>query len=152
MNIDEIRNVSNQVQKAFYNIRFKIQDNELEDSLQQAILTLPENPLFRLARFPRGCCVDASHVLAVILSCINYLNVKAITCIEVSNERDNHMWVDCDGVAVDITYGQDVALYLEEVLIADEHPYLNKSEYKITRHEPKKTRFAQYIQETYVKV
>jgi len=49
------------------------------------------------------------------------------------------MWVDCDGIAVDITYGQDDALYLQEVFIDDEHPYLNNSGYKIIRHEPIKT-------------
>lgn len=152
MSIVEIRNIAEQVQKAFYNIRFIIQDKKIEDSLQQVILTLPTNPLFRLAHFPRGCCVDASHVLAEILSSIDCLNIHAITCIEASSEMDNHMWVECDGIALDITYGQDDALYLQKVFITDEHPYLNKLGYKIIRHKFIKTEFAQYIKETYVKV
>lgn len=61
--------------------------------------------------------MDASHVLAEILSCINNLNIHTIICIEASSEKDNHMWVDCNGIAVDITYGQDDALYLKEVLL-----------------------------------
>ena len=62
-----------------------------------------------------------------------------IVFIEALNEKDNHMWADCDGIAVDITYGQDDALYLQEVFIDDEQPYLNNSGYKIIRHEPIKT-------------
>jgi hypothetical protein len=152
MNIVEIRNVAEQVQKAFFNIKLKIIDKKIEDSLLQVILTLPKNPSFRFKHFPHGCCVDASHFLAEILSCINYLNIHAITCIEASSEKDNHMWVDCDGIAVDITYGQDDDLYFQKVFISEEHPYLNKPGYKIIRHEPIKTELAQYIKETYMKV
>ncbi|MBX4262898.1 hypothetical protein [Clostridium estertheticum] len=65
---------------------------------------------------------------------------------------DNHMWVDCDRIGVDITYGKDEALYLQKVFITDEPPYLNKSGYKINRHEPIKTELGQYIKEMYVNI
>lgn len=152
MNIAEIENVAEIVQKAFFDIRFKIQEDKMEDSLKQVILTLPTNPLFRLKYFPYGCCVDASFVLEEILSCINNLNIHAITCIEASSKKDNHVWVDCDGIAVDITYGQIDFSYFQKVFITCEHPFLNKSGYKISRREPEKTELAQYIKEKYVKI
>ncbi|WLC79162.1 hypothetical protein [Clostridium estertheticum] len=83
-----------------------------------------------MRRFSHGCCVDASAVLSM----------------------DNHMWVDCDRIGVDITYGKDEALYLQKVFITDEPPYLNKSGYKINRHEPIKTELGQYIKEMYVNI
>ena len=98
-------------------------------TLLQVILILPKKPLLRPGRFHRGCCADASYVLADILSCINYLNIHTIICIEASDEKDNQMWIDCDGIAVDITYG--LMPYICRKPITDEHPYLNKSGYKL---------------------
>lgn len=151
MNNVEISNIAEQVQKAFFNIKFIIRNNEIKDSLKEVIQPLPQNPLFRLRRFPYGCCVDASHVLAEILSSINYLNIHTVTCIEASSEKDNHMWVECDGISIDITYGQDEQLYYDKVFITTNHPYICKPGYKIIRHEFIKTEFAQYIKETYIK-
>ena len=84
---------------------------ELTVQFYQAIIKA--KPFFlkrdRMSNFPNGCCDDASDLFGYYL--LQNFDISSMQCngrYEDENPENttNHVWLQVDGIIVDLTYGQ----------------------------------------------
>ena len=146
MTHENIESIARLVQKAFFDIRRNILNNNLSEEQEAAIASLPSDNITgaahnRLKKFPNDCCMDASNVLAIIFIAIaeqngfQYGQLKQIRCRPTDKTKtrmfDFHQWLLVNDLNVDITFGQCKAVLKgnEDKVVFDTHPLVGSDDY-----------------------
>lgn len=84
-----------------------------------------DSMIARIKQFPFGCCVDASIVLKAIY---NDIEIKNVLYVEQTYGADffhvcsNHVWLRWNDYNIDLTLGQFIKKYKEEIFLDVNHP------------------------------
>jgi len=141
-----IENIARIAHEGFLDIRKRIKSSRLSHEHKSAINSLPHDAITkeamnRLTKFPNDCCMDASHVLAIIF--IAFAEQKAFEHGQLEHIRatptdktkvkmfDFHQWLVVGGFAVDITFAQlkTVQKGNEGKIVFPVHPLIGSDDY-----------------------
>ncbi|MCL1884634.1 MAG: hypothetical protein FWF81_12895 [Defluviitaleaceae bacterium] len=144
-----LEQIARKVQEGFIDMRNRIKSGRLSQDHKTAINSLPHDAITweaknRLAKFPNDCCMDASHVLAIIFIAfaeqqgLEYGQLQHIRAIPTDKTKmkmfDFHQWLRVDGFDVDITFGQLKTAQKgnEGKIVFPLHPLINSDDYVYT--------------------